>query len=152
MSYCCPFHCNNFLLFPTKIKPTFQYRQRHTHMLLSNADQLCMYAAGGATKHYSESIQAVGCAEAPASTTPTSPPPLSSLIKGEEHEAFLLLRRLFLHSVQPGSTGATRPDWIQKPSSLSGFSCSIWFQPWKRQKSVHAGKSDWHQAALKVIR
>lgn len=35
-------------------------------MLLSNEDQLCMYAAGVATKHYSESIQPVGRAAAPA--------------------------------------------------------------------------------------
>lgn len=124
--HCCPLYCNSSQSFlPTKNKPTSQYKQRHGHMLLSNEDQLCMYAAGGATKHYSESIQPVGRAAAPA------PPRWSKAESTKLFFFFLLLRRLFLHLVHPGSTGATRLDCtgLQNPSRLSGFSCSVWFQP-----------------------
>lgn len=66
MIYCCSLYCDNSHLL-TKMKLTLQYQKRRAHRRQRNEDQLCMYAAGGATKHYSESIQPVGSAAAPAS-------------------------------------------------------------------------------------
>lgn len=108
--------------FHQKWNPLFNIsKDTHTCSYPVKLNYVCMHALRLLSKHYSESIPPVGCA---GQSSPTS------LIKGWEHRASSLLRRLFLHLLHPGSTGATRPDCTgQKPSSLSGFSCSIWFQP-----------------------